>query len=645
MLKKEGRLTGKHQHILDAINNTDYQLAYDEATRMIEKDDNDYTALCYRGMVDFLHLKEHYAQTIKDFRKLIEQKSTYAMVVTPYLGLLYSMTSQNELAIKYCEEALKMPMSLQLDLYFALARAYYSRQDSDSLMTAKKYINQCLEIEPEDIKDFHICKIDILIALNEFDEAEKLIDNLYNNFGASFIVYYLKGYLYLEMAKASDNNQELIMKSSNNLTIALQYEEANLPTTILKIEGYVYLGEIEKALSVLETIKSKLAEDEYLVEVVKIYENSNQDEYIINLCREYLTTHESWRIQYSLAYFLSKKATHENEILEVLQLYEKAYQNEPALFIFNEIYRINTITKNDQANLCYINKALENNPDDGHLYYLKGETLKRMNRPYDECLELFLKAYELDYLDELGYLSLILPIASKPRVLSKLLHKYRKIDYQKIDVYMRQKMAIRYLYGEDGFPQNYKLAKVLFDSCLMEDATDSCLLSLYGRYLEIAEHDNEAAFEIYQKALEEYENEFLPLCNCTLGYIANCYLQGIGVPKNVSKAQALIKRAIASHGTLSGSIVLYLYSYFAIKGVPEFELNQARTYLLSTHSFYRYEITRAMMLKIIDQKLGLDLNPSKQMIKEALKYGEKVNKAYYRKNKKLDIIYPAFNNY
>lgn len=635
----------KYQQILNLAATGEHQLAYDELSELIEKNDNDYMALCYRGIIDFLYLKAHQLQTIKDFQKLVDHKTEFAKQVIPYLGLLYSMTSQNEQAIKYCEAALKEETAFQLDLYFALARAYYNMQDINSLYLANKYINKCLEMEPEEVQDFHVCKIDILISLGEFDEAKKLIDDVYTNFGASFIVYYLKGYLYSEMAKANDNNSEMIMESLNNLTIALQYEENNLPTIMLKIENYVYLGKTDEALKILETVKSEFAEDEYLVEVVKIYEDSNQDEYIIKLCRDYLVDHDSWRIQYSLAFFLSKKANLENEIAEVLQLYEKAYQSNPALFIFNEIYRINFIMKNDQANLDYINQALETYTDDGRLYYLKGETMQRLNYLYDDCIIPFSKSYELGYLDELRYLTIILPLVPKPRVLYKHLQKYRKMDYQTINVWMRRKMAIRYLYGEEGYPQNFSIAKTLLESCLKEEPEESCLLSTYGRYLELAEQNGKAAFETYQKAFQEYEKEFMPTCNCPLGYIAHCYLQGIGVETNEVKAQEIILQAVTSHDWLSSSTVLYLYSYFAMKNIPGFDLKQAQKYLLGSNSFYRYEITRAMMLKIIDEKLGEDSTLSKQMIKDALIYGDKINKKYYNKNKKLDIIYPAFNNY
>lgn len=637
-------MLNRYESAIIKAKNGEYREAYQAFSDLIKENKEDYLAICYRGLVDFMHLNEETDQTIEDFETLIHLHTPYANQVLPYLVLLYSHIGNYQKAIEYGEEALKVSEELALDLHFALSKSYYGKGDYASLLVSLRHIESCIQEEPEEIQDFHICKIDILIALSEFEKANRALEELYSKFGSSFIYYYLQAKALLELFKQKSENKTDLEEAMRNIDTALQYEEHNLPSILLKVEILTYLHQKDKALELLETVKKEFEEDEYEVEKFKIYEEMNEDNVILEECEKYLQHHDSWRIYYSYAFFLAKRATTIQEVLRVKELYEKAYERNKEIFIFNEIYRLNYVLNKDEENLLLVEEWIQRNPSGGRFHYLLGETKQRLDFPFEEIITEYTIAKEKGYLDQLRYLTIIGPLIERPKSIYKALKSYQKIDTATLSPWMQRRMGIRYLYGEEGYPIQIEKAGKILEHASSLEKDEFCMLSTYGRYLELHQ-EFEKAFEVYQEAYELQQNEFLPTCNCAVGYLAHAYLNGIGTKKDIEKAKNLILFAVAGLKERSSNIVIYLYSYFALQGDSRFDLQKSYQYLNQTYPFQRYEITRVMMLKLVARKLGKNLSQIDEQIYQCLKFGDKQNKKYYKENKNKEIIYPAFNNY
>ena len=165
-----------------------------------------------------------------------------------------------------------------------------------------------------------------------------------------------------------------------------------------------------------------------------------------------------------------------------------------------------------------------------------------------------------------------------------------------------------------------------------------------GRAYEL-NHSSMAAFKCYEEAYQAELAEALPVCNCANGYLAHAYINGIGTNVDEEKAKKLILEGISFLKEKSSNIVIYLYAYFALKGDKRFSLSTALSYLETKYPFYRYEISRAIMINIIRKKLSLSTKNSQEYIKQCLKQGNKTAKLYYKENKNKELIYPLFNNY
>ena len=239
---------------------------------------------------------------------------------------------------------------------------------------------------------------------------------------------------------------------------------------------------------------------------------------------------------------------------------------------------------------------------------------------------------------------MIIPLVKKPGKLYKHLKKYKDAEPSSLSPWMARKIGIRYLYGEEGYSKDLKKARKYLEHAYSELQDESCMTSTFGRLLEVEEKYDEA-FKYYFKAYELQKEELISECNCATGYLAHAYINGIGTNQDVELAAKLILEGIEQLKDKSSNIVIYLYSYFALLGKEGFNLETAKELLELVYPFYRYEITRPMMLKRVYIKLGIDTKKIDDVIWDCRWLGDSMNSKYYFKNRKKDIIYPAFNNY
>ena len=253
-------------------------------------------------------------------------------------------------------------------------------------------------------------------------------------------------------------------------------------------------------------------------------------------------------------------------------------------------------------------------------------------------------SYDLGYINEIEFLDDVLGLAEDPKPYIKLALKHKNDDIEILDPWSKRKMAIRYLYGDDGYKQDFYKAYTYLEYALKELPDKSCIYSSMGKYYEF-KNKPEDAFKLYEKAYGLYTLDSYNPCNCASSYLAHAYLNGIGVEKDASKAKELVLEALKEKGKYSTNGIFYLYAYFALNGEDGFDLAYAKELLELTSTFNRYEVSKYLMISKINKKLKIDDKVNQKRLKRALKFADKYSKQYYKHNKNKDIIYPHLKDF
>ena len=437
----------KYKIAFDQINEGKYIEAYEQFSNILKNEPNDAFARFYRAILDFSYIQDKMNDTISDLEQLANSKNKYYTVSRGYLCIIYSNLELPVKSIDYGESIVKSDdeelQPLLMDIYFSLSKSYMMLGDLNSLEMALKCTNYCLEQDPDETQELYINKIDILSRMNKFDEAESELSNLYVKFGSSFSYYYISAELNILIFKAKQRKENLD-KALSDVDIALQYEPKSRVLILLKSKIYSLMKEKDKAFEMLSLVKEDYDEEEYLLEQFNLYEEFEEYDKIIELSKNYLEKEESWIMYYTLAFFKAKSAVTKEEIIEVRDLYQKSYNIEKKIFIYNELYRLNFVLNEDSKNVELTKDIIDMYPKDGRLRYLLAESKHRLNYNYDEILECFEESFKLGFLDELRYYTMTIPLVEKPNKLYKKLSKYKKTDPNLLSPWMARKIGIRY---------------------------------------------------------------------------------------------------------------------------------------------------------------------------------------------------------
>ena len=186
-------------------------------------------------------------------------------------------------------------------------------------------------------------------------------------------------------------------------------------------------------------------------------------------------------------------------------------------------------------------------------------------KDYDEQVKYYYMAHERGYIDDVELLDEISGLVENPKSLEKMILKHQSDPLNTLDPWSKRKIGVRYLYGDDGYKQNFDKAIQYLTIADNELSDKACMKSTMGKYYEFT-GDYNLAFNAYEKAYDIYVNDLFNPCNCSVGYLAHAYYNGIGVEKNVDYAKELVLSGINKLGINCSNSVIYLYAYFALKG-------------------------------------------------------------------------------
>lgn len=220
-------------------------------------------------------------------------------------------------------------------------------------------------------------------------------------------------------------------------------------------------------------------------------------------------------------------------------------------------------------------------------------------------------------------------------------HKYMKDGMEMIEKaveldnpFSMYLLSQEFFYGNDIIKPDPNKAIELAKRAFKEDETIECSLTLIGKAYEIGagmERNEKKAFEYYEKAYNVGEDNDT-FCSCAKGALAHSYFIGLGVKKDKKKALKIVKEVMDKNGRDSHNNIILLYSYFALKGFDNFDLNKSLE-LLETAMPYPTNIFFPMMLKRIYKRLKkYDLiERATKIQEETLKRSGELYKIYAKK--------------
>ncbi len=573
-----------------------------------------------RANIDISHLSSHFEETLSDYEYLVKKKTKYYSEACTMLTLMYDIAADYESVIVYGEEALKLNTTYTAGIHLALARAYSFFDDEYKLERGLHFINLFIDEIEEDIEEDMVSvlsvKINILISLALFDDAEKELNKMAIHTSGSWQYYYLYSRLYFRKYNLNNEDETLLDKAIDNAKLALQYEDDIEEVKSIISNCYYMKKDYQNAIKYL---KMQDETESNIIDQVRIYNDWEHFQDSIDLIQQSIEKYPTWRLYLLLG---SSYQSLEN-FEEARNAYIEAFHISKIPTILGSVTEVDRIQKNDERSFQFLLKELEdtNNPT-AQIQLRLGEIALRVGKSYDEMLDYFKKAYENGAISELEYLDYICDYGPNISEISKKIKKNIKKN-KLVSYYSKRKQAIRYLYGENGFKQNLKKSLNLIKECMEEYSDDSCDYALLGRFYELS-NAYSLALENYQKAYELIKDDDYPGCDCAYGYYAHALLNEIGTNKNVDYAKKIILDAIRKSNTFSCSHVVYYYAYFALQNDERFSKEKAYELLTFDYPFYRFDISRVVSLTQICKSL----NRSSLKLEELKKY---LNKTYYNK--------------
>lgn len=639
----------KYVWIEELVRNNQYEEAYTEYTKVIETNPKAYDAYFERALIDCYFLRKYYETSEKDLKMVFFKNRKLAKRIPMFLTIICDSLKHYDDAIFFGELALKpeyyTPEENLSEVYFALSRSYYIRGSSiEDYTNALNAVEECMQLNDEMRDDLLLCKCDILLVLEDFDKVLEIVNHLFFTSKILPVYYYFKARALYGRAQDDNDYREAL----NGFNYYLEENPTDYYTLIYKASCLRALNRIDEAIKVYEELMNEYNKEEVISEIMKTYETSGKVEEAIKYANDYLQENNSWKVKYSLAIVLVKRATTLEELYVVKELLEDCYletKNEGIAESLMQLYRRLCL---DEENYNFLKKIVATSKDGRFAYYLAIESF-RVKGDYEETTKYLEEAYALNYFNEQEYLDMLMSFTKEPQKYYKKIKKYSNIQdhnfinkgvsYQSIGT--SHKLACRHLYGMYGLKPNLDKAIKYAKGCYDVLGNDCCMAILYGRCLEMAKRYQEA-FEVYKKANDQTKQAFRPLCQCSYGYLAHAYLKGIGTEIDIEKAKELVLEGIEQYQEKTDCSVLALYAYLALKNEKGFSKEKAIKYLTKDSSFALYDVSRYKLLANLDKE---NQDKWEKMIKVSLKFDAIMAVEYYKQHKNDEIYYPFLNNY
>ncbi|MBQ8293443.1 MAG: hypothetical protein IJX78_06580 [Bacilli bacterium] len=639
----------KYLWIKELVENGEYQDAYDEYSKIIEQNLKAYDAYFERALIDCYFLRAYYEVSREDLLLVFKNNKRLAKRIPMFLTIICDSLKDFDNAIYFGELALQdnyiTPEENLLEVHFALSRSYYLRGSSiEDYTSALNEIDECTKISDELNDELLLCKCDILLVLERFDEVLEIVNHLFFTTTIIPVYYYFKARALYGLA----NEKQDFEKALDNFNYYLEYEPNDYYSLIYKANCLKSLNLIDEAIKVYENLKNDNNEEDVVSEIIKTYEQNGSVEEAIRYAEEYLKEHSSWQVKYSLAMVFVKRATTLNDLNTAKMLLEDSYLQTKNEIIAESLIQVYRRLGLDEDNYRFLKTLVSSSTDGRFAYYLAIEAF-RYKASYEETEKYLKLAYDLKYFTETEYIDMVMSFTKEPKKYFKKIKKYsEKFDqmYFKMGVPFHSigtchKLASRYLYGMYGAKPNLDKAIKYAKGCYELLSNDCCMAILYGRCLEIARRYKEA-FEVYKKANEQTKQAFRPLCQCSYGYLAHAYIKGIGTEIDIEQAKELILEGISQYQEKTDGSVLAIYAYFALKEEKGFSKEKAIEYLSKDSSFALYDVSRYKLLMMLDKD---NQKKWQNMLNISLKYDAIMAVNHYKKHKDDEVYYPFLNNY
>ena len=618
-----------------------HEEAYEKLTLLIENKEISIDARYSRAMLDISKVKKHLTTTIEDFHYLINKKTKYYKIAHSFLTFIYDELDQIDNTIKFARISLKLKTPFVMEIKFALARALARTNNVNNLNESLELINYCLTNEDDsEFMSYMTCKCDVLISLNKFELAKKTIDQLVTDFGHSGLSYYLKARLAMKMHQIEKNN-EYLEDAIGFAKIALQYEEEDYSSKLILIEAYTLNKQYDLALKMIDSMSSYNTEEDIIMEKIKVYDEAKDYNKGLELIQEFLKNEESWKLTYMEGAFTLEVNQTDDGRKYARECFKKAYLLFPNNGIMYDIIKLNRTLNDEENSYDFLNQVSRDKPN-GVIYFCLAEVSYRLEKDYGEINEYYKKSFEYGYIEENEYLDSICNYTKVPNELNKRIKKLEQINLKSEYVWSRRKTAIRYIYKEDGYKQNLKKAKKIIEECIGKFGDDPCTLSLMARCLDLNK-DYVNAVRYYEKAYEIINQKEEVECDCTFGYYTHAIVEGLIKNKNLEDAKKSILKAINVSGKFVSSHVACYYAYFYLFGDERFDGNYAKYLLEINYPFYRYDISRIIMLNAVCKKLQVKSSKLNELLMDIDKYPREDIK-YFNQNINLDIPKPYWRN-
>lgn len=605
------------QALLDAGK---YQEAYDELNILYQKTRKPE----YKFTMVMIDMHEIGSKNLKEYLPdviaLLKLPKRFRVPV--YLQLISLQLDLEDYygILKYGKKAIQSGIQEPL-IYIAYAKA---------LIEVKNDANQALEYlnfmmpsnNPIQQEFFYSTKLLALKILKRFEEAKKLIDELYLTIqNRSFLIteeFSLSNFMdvtYEEMKKKFD---DAIQNVDDKLAI--------LSTMFNYLKRNELFSEFLEFVEIVKPFENEI--NEYAIfdfrqfEAISYYQNNDYEKGIEILKSVSHIDPEAAFYLIAQGYYYSQI---EKRFEKAIEFYQKTYDANQAVFCLNLIascyYEMGEFDKafevalrskkesKSQKNYDYLDMlaklyALKGKFSKG-LYYVNQAMLKKVVSYYDFVL--FKKNYDIN-----------------PNFFRK---KYLSILNESQDEAFNVRcLASVYFHGLYGEEINRKKAKELALKAYEMNPDNSCIKSMLGNVM--LKENPEYAYQLFTEgtdALFSYKES----CTCCVGFKAYCLSYGIGTKMDKEAAFELIKKTIEiAHANTSENLD-NIYGMLALELNRDVEEVFER---IQGNLECRYQINKSFMLIKLAERLNKNTKIYQKRYKKALRFASKAEKEYYQNN-------------